>query len=326
MRPAPSRRLSVGALCLAACLAGTTLAVPPSAAQEKVTGRLVVFNAGSLALPFREALAAFRLRHPGVTVAQESAGSLESARKLTELDKIPDVLGVADYGVIPTFLVPAYTMWYIRFARNAMVLLYTDQSPGANEIDQANWWRVLLRPGVRVGRADPSLDPNGYRALMSFRLAERHYGQAGLAARLEAASPARFIRPKEADLTGLVQAGELDYAWSYLSIARTTGLRAVQLPPEVDLSSPELAEWYAGVSVRLPGRSLSGRDSITVRAEPIVYGLTIPTRAPNPATARAFVRFLLGPDGQAILTRSGLSVLPTPVVGGPGRPPAGVLP
>src|SRR5690349_1884403 len=50
--------------------------------------RIVVYNAGSLALPLRTALDTFAAREH-VTVEQENAGSLETARKLTELGKIP---------------------------------------------------------------------------------------------------------------------------------------------------------------------------------------------------------------------------------------------
>jgi molybdate/tungstate transport system substrate-binding protein len=304
------------------CAAG---ARTPANAQTSPTGPLVVFNAGSLAKPFNELLRAFKAKHPGVVPAQENSGSLEAARKLTELGKIPDVIGVADYGVIPKLLIPQHASWYATFARNSMVLIYTDQSIGASEINGQNWWQVLLRPDVRAGRSDPTLDPNGYRTLMAFQLAEKFYKQPGLAGRLERALPPKYIRPKEADLTALVQAGELDYSWSYASIARTAGLRYVELPREVDLSDPKLADWYAQALVRLPGPRRAGSDSLEFRGEPIVYALTIPTAAPHPPTAVAFVRYVFSPEGQAILKKNGFVVLEKPLLGGPGRPPEGLF-
>jgi molybdate/tungstate transport system substrate-binding protein len=287
---------------------------------------LVVFNAGSLAAPMRDLLQAFARQHPGVQPQQESSGSLEAARKLTELGKIPDVLGVADYLVIPKLLVPAHATWYIAFARNAMVLIHSPQSTGAGEISSSNWHQVLQRRGVRTGRSDPALDPNGYRTLLSLQLAEAHLGQPGLAARLLAAMPARWMRPKEADLIALVQAGELDYAWSYRSIALTSRLPFVALPVEVDLSDPERAAWYARASVRLPGGRLGGADSITVAGEPIVYALTIPTAAAHRPAAEAFVRFVLSAAGRAILERNGLTTIVPALTGGPSSPPRQVLP
>ena len=295
------------------------------AAQDAVKGPLVVFNAGSLAKPFSDLLKAFKDTHPDVVPAQENSGSLEAARKLTDLGKIPDVIGVADYGVIAKLLIPHHATWYATFARNSMVLIYRDQSIGAKEINPQNWWQLLLRPGIRAGRSDPALDPNGYRALMVFQLAEKFYHQPGLAGKLERAFPPRYMRPKEADLTALVQAGELDYSWSYASLARTAGLHYVDLPDEIDLSNPKLAYQYAQVSVRIPGERRSGRDSVEFRGEPIVYALTIPTEAPHPRTAEAFVRFALSPEGKAIIKQNGFTLLEQPVLAGPGKPPAGLF-
>jgi molybdate/tungstate transport system substrate-binding protein len=284
---------------------------------------LVVFNAGSLAAPFRDLLAAFQAGTPAAVPAQEISGSLEAARKVTELGKLPDVLAVADYAIIDRLLRPAHASWQVMFARNAMVLAYTDRSVGAGEVSGANWWQVLVRPGVRVGRSDPALDPSGYRALMVMQLAERHYAEPGLTARLMLAMPARYVRPKEADLTALLQAGELDYAWTYRSIAQSTGLRFVELPREIDLSDPALAEAYASARVMVPGAKREGGEMLELTGEPIVYALTIPTAAPHPELARAFVRFALSAEGRAIIEKNGL--LPMVPVVKSGEVPAEVL-
>lgn len=306
-------------LCFAAALAC------PVAAQTVPSGPLVVFNAGSLAKPFSDLLRAFKAKYPEVIPAQENSGSLEAARKVTELDKIPDVLAVADYSVIPKLLVPRFASWYALFARTSMVLAYTDQSLGAREITSENWWQLLQRPEVRWGHSDPVLDPAGYRSQMVFQLAERYYRQPGLAARLEAAISSRFIRPKSADLIALVQVGELDFAWEYEAVAKMHRLHYVELPPEVNLGDTRLADTYAHASVRLPGASRSGRDSVVFRGEPIAYALTIPAAARHPRTAEAFVRYVFSSEGQAIIKANGFTVLEKPLLAGPGRPPAGLF-
>jgi molybdate/tungstate transport system substrate-binding protein len=286
-------------------------------AEDRAESRtLVAFNAGSLARPIRAALDSFAARE-GVRVFQESAGSLESARKLTELANIPDVIALADEEVFPQFLMPDHVTWYVRFAHNRMVLAYTPASRGADSITGDNWWRVLLRDGIETGRSDPQLDPNGYRTLLVLQLAERHYGQAGLAARLLDAMPARNVRPKEADLVGLLQAGEFDYIWSYESMALNLGLRFVKLPDEVDLSSPADSAFYATATVRVRGK---GADSVEFRGRPIVYALSIPTAAPHREVAESFVRYLLSPNGRRVLRAQGLDALDTPNVVGTGAP------
>jgi molybdate/tungstate transport system substrate-binding protein len=273
-----------------------------------------VFNAGSLGRPLREALNAFVVTAPGTEVAQENAGSLESARKLTELGKIPDLIALADEAVFPALLMPKQVTWYASFARNEMVLAYTDRSIGAGEITAANWTTILQRPGVRTGRSDPALDPNGYRSLMVLQLEERRSGTKGLAARLLTAMPERYIRPKEADLVAQLQTGELDYAWSYRSVAQASGLRFIDLPPEVDLGDPGRETLYASASVWIPRGA--GRDSIRINGAPILYALSIPTGAANVPSARAFTEFLLGPRGREILTRNGFTVLDRPLLRG----------
>lgn len=321
-RPSPDarRRAGVSALWLVGSLLAGCAAGGAGGADQ-----VVVYNAGSLAAPFRDLLQEFARRHPGTETIQESAGSLETARKLTELGRIPDVVGVADYGVIPSLLIPRFTGWYVGFARNAMVLAHTARSAGAAEIDSTNWWRVLLRPGVRSARSDPALDPNGYRTLMVYQLAERHYREPGLAARLLEASPPRFMRPKEADLVALLQAGEVDYAWSYRSLARTVGLAYLELPGAVDLSDPALAPVYGMASVRVPGATRDA-DSVEFRGEPIVYGMTIPREAPHPEAGLSFVRFVLSAEGRAVLERHGFLVLTPPLAGGPEQPPPAIFP
>jgi molybdate/tungstate transport system substrate-binding protein len=322
MRMLPIRIPGAGRLGL---LVPLLLSAVPAAAQQRqvvLQGQLVVFNAGSLAAPFRELLREFRRLHPRVIPRQESSGSLEAARKITDLGRIPDVIGVADSLVIPSLLIPAHATWYATFARNAMTLIYSDRSIGAREVNGQNWWSVLQRQGVRVGRSDPSLDPSGYRSLMVVQLAEQHYGQQGLADKLMKAMPQRYMRPKEADLVAMVQAGELDYAWSYQSIAIANGLPMVDLPREINLSDPMLSPRYSQVSV--PIRTADG--TMDIPGAPIIYALTIPSRAVHRALATEFVRFVFSPEGQEILNRHGFIPMERPIVGGTARPPAGLIP
>ena len=263
------------------------------------TDTLTVFDAGSLALPIKVALDSFAV-HTHTVVQQENAGSLETARKLTELGRIPDVLALADYEVFPRYLMPKYVTWYEQFARNRLVITYKN-----GKIDASNWFDVLTKPGVEVGRSDPKLDPAGYRALLVWQLAEKYYKRPGLADRLLASAPPRNMRPKSADLTALIQTGDLDYAWEYESVAQAAGLSYVNLPREIDLSEPGDSAFYAQAAVRV--------DTVLVRGEPIVYGLSIPIHAPHPGPARQFVDFLLSSQGRAILRREHLDALDKPV-------------
>ena len=265
----------------------------------------------------RAALDSFAAR-TGARYELESAGSLETARKLTELGKIPDIIALADEDVFPKLLVPEHATWYVRFAENRIILAYTDRSRYSAEIDSTNWRSVLLRPGLEIGRSNPDLDPAGYRTQMVFQLAERLYGDTGLAARLEQASPPRNMRPKEIELVALLESGDLDYAWFYESMARASGVRHLQLPAAIDLGSAEHRETYANAAVRVIGTSAA--DTVTMLGAPIRYAFSIPLKAPHAALAERFAEFLLSDAGRNALRAEFLSALPTPDAIGEGVP------
>ncbi|HKV50687.1 MAG TPA: extracellular solute-binding protein [Gemmatimonadaceae bacterium] len=308
------------------CLAPVVLVVaacsrpaPKSGDTTAATGggTIVVYTAASVAIPVRAALDTFAAREH-VTVQQANGGSLDIARRLTELHDIPDVVVLADYDVFPKLLIPEQTTWYADFARNRMVLAFTDKSKFASEVDSANWPMIVQRPGVQLGRANPDLDPNGYRTLLTMRLAEQYYNQPGLYAKLMKLSPAKNVRPKEADLVGVLQAGEFDYIWSYESLALATKLRYITLPSAIDLGAPADTDIYAKASVRVTGNT--PRDTLTIKGEPIVYALSIPKAAPHPDVAEKFVAFLLSPEGRKLMHATKLDALDTPVIIGSGAP------
>jgi molybdate/tungstate transport system substrate-binding protein len=321
-KPPRVSHLRLGHVCLAAGLAcapdGGASRNPGTASGADQT--LVVFSAGSLHIPLRRVLDTLAARE-GLVFTQEPAGSLETARKLTELGRIPDLIALADYEVFPNVLMPEHVSWYARFARNRMVLAYTDRSRGASEISPDNWFDVVTRSGTEVGRADPNLDPAGYRALLAWQLAERHYQRPGLAQRFATTSGTRNVRQKSADLVALLQAGELDYAWEYESVAQQHGLRYVRLSDAIDLGSPRDSATYATATVRVTGRTRA--DTLEVRGQPIVYALSIPKAAPHPALAARVVAFLLSNEGRRLLRANQLDVLEEPAIIGTGAPALG---
>ena len=191
-------------------------------------------------------------------------------------------------------------------------------SEGAADVTSASWYRVLLRPDVRVGRSDPAMAPVGYRTLAVYRLAERFYRAPGLAARLEARTPLALLRPNASELVALLQAGELDYIVDYESLARANHLRYVRLPMEIDLGDPARAAQYARASVRVPRRT----DTVTYTGAPIVYGIGVPRAAPHAAAGVRFLAFLLGPDGRALLGAHAIDALPRPEFVGDSVPAA----
>jgi len=263
---------------------------------------LTIYHAGSLTIPFDEVTKEFNKLYPDIKVETEAAGSATAIRKVTELGKKADIIASADYTLIPEMMFPEYAEWYITFAYNRMVIAYTNKSRFGNEINKDNWYEILHRDEVKYGRSDPNQDPCGYRTLMVWQLAEDYYNVPGLYDKLYGAA-GELIRPKEVDLIALLESGDLDYAFEYLSIARQHKLNFVELPAEIDLSSQEFRDYYSKAKVEIAGKKPG--ETITKTGKPIVYGITIPKNAPHPELAILWVSFLLDSDGMAIMKANG---------------------
>jgi len=278
-----------------------------------------------LTLPFEDIEAQFEADHPNVDVQLEPVGSVTRVQKVTELGEECDVLASADYSLIPSMMMTTesnYADWYIIFAVNRMTLVYTDNSKYANEINSDNWYEILRRSDVKWGFADPNLDPCGYRSPMVIQLAEYEYGDdmifedlieansditvtedAGIftinanMTNLNPNTNRLMIREKSVDLVTFVQEGGLDYAFEYSSVAKQHGLKYLELPVTIDLSSTDYENIYKTVKIE--------KTTTTSTGAPIVYGLTVPNNAPNPTLAEEFVKYIINESGQATLSDSG---------------------
>ena len=273
---------------------------------------IIIFHAGSLSVPVKKISEAFEKANPGVRVLAEAAGSLQCARKITEMNKPCDIILSADYSVIDNLLIPAYASWNIRFASNEIVIAYRPESAYSSIFREDNWPDILLKDDVIIGRADPDADPCGYRTVFAARLAEEYYGRHGLADSLLNKN-SDYIRPKEVDLVALTETGVIDYMFQYKSVAIQHGFKYLELPDGINLSSPQMKDQYGSVSYMIPGGTPAERSE--VRGDYISYSGTIPDGAPHKDLAVKYFSFLLGEEGMKIFIESGQMPL-TPVVTG----------
>ncbi|MBP7342917.1 MAG: tungstate ABC transporter substrate-binding protein WtpA [Syntrophaceae bacterium] len=299
-------------------LAGITAMGQPAIAAE-IEGKLPVFIAGSLTVPFKAVTKAFNQKYPKVDVLIEGGGSATTIRKVTELKREGGVIGSADYKIVPKLMFPDYADWYIIFASNQMVLCYTEKSKFAKEITAGNWFEILQKNGVTYGRSDPDQDPCGYRTLMVWQLAEKHYGIAGIYGKLFGAK-GDTMRAKSVDLIALLQSGDLDYAFEYDSVAKQHGLKYVQLPERINLSSARHEAFYAQAKVSIKGKKPG--EKIELTGEPILYAVTIPKNYSDQKKALSFVEFLLSDEGIKAMEATGQTAVRPAVASDKGKLPA----
>jgi molybdate/tungstate transport system substrate-binding protein len=309
---------AVVALALAAGCGSSSSSSPSAASSSGAHGTLIVFGAGTLATPFAAEMAAFRKQNPGVTIHSQFAASADMVKDITELGQPADVLGVADYSLIPKLMSdPAkpHASWYVGFVGNQITFAYTSHSKGASQLTPASWYKVLAEPGVHIGRSNPAADPSGYQILQMLQLAQAYYKDPALSASVLKNSPDSSVAETETSLLAALQSGQIDYLAIYRSDALEEHLKYIALPSQINLSDPAMAAAYAKVSIN--GGSLG-----MLTAKPIIYGLTVPSTAPDAALGQKFVAFVLSPQGQAIMRSNGFVVISPALASSQDKVPA----
>ena len=248
--PAALALLVLGLVALGVAACGSSSSPPastsPSTSATAAGKTLNVFGAGTLANPFTAEFAAFKAENPGVTVNSHFGASADDVKAITQLGEPCDVLGVADYSLIPTEMFSvagkSYASWYVGFVSNQITFAYTAHSKGAAQLTASNWYKILAEPGVRIGRSTPAADPSGYQILQALKLAQTYYHDPGLSASVLKNSPSSAEAETETSLLGALQSGQIDYLAIYRSDALQNHLKYIKLPPQISLSDPALAK------------------------------------------------------------------------------------
>ncbi len=286
-----------------------------SAGDNRAT-TIYVFHAGSLSVPFQAMKNMFEKRYPNIKVRLEPSGSVLAVRKIVDLHKPGDVVAVADHTLIKKMLFPKYSKKYYIFGGNEIVLTYTSKSRYSNEINEKNWYKILQLPGIKWGFSNPTLDPCGYRTLMVIALASNYYnsnifdslitpylnisfdkGNIIVPSSIKIFREGKvFLRPKSVELLGMLEAGFLDYAFEYKSVALQHNLKYINLPTQINLSSIKYRESYGKIKVILP----NGKQ---IKAKPIMYGITVITSSSNIPAAKKWLNFVISETGASIMKK-----------------------
>ena len=298
-------------------------AIPLAAPQPSSSnqgGKVFVMYAGSLVKIFEKDLGPVFQTKTGYTYTGDGRGSLQIANMILDGQRRPDVFVSA--GTIPinklinsTSIISKSPLaqGLVKFASGEMVIAYLPTSKFHTDLDKAKkglepWYQVLSEQGFKLGRTDPDLDPKGYYTILMSKLANSYYKDPNIKQRiLEDDKNPKQLFPEETLITTL-ETGHLDAIVAYKHEAIARGLEYIALPPQINLGNPSFSNFYKTATYTLP----SGQ---TVHGEPIYFSVTIPNTYQNLAGAKAFVKFLLSPDGSTILQRNGLDHI-NPVIQG----------
>ncbi len=146
-----------------------------SAHTSKVsTLSLSVFAAGSTTYVLGSQLYPRFENMTGIKVASTFGGSVSGASEV-DTGAPYDVYISAAAGVIPQYLFPNKTAsWMVMFATNEMAIVWLNSSL---DISTPYWFENLTSPGIKVGVSNASLDPSGFQAIETLKLAGLLYTQ-----------------------------------------------------------------------------------------------------------------------------------------------------
>ena len=259
-------------LCIAAM---TILSITGAMAAD-----LEVLHADSLAGPMRELKQAFEAKHAGVALRLTSGVSRELAGRILQ-GEVCDVFAPSSPAVIDEDLMKGKiagsgkdgATWYVVFSANEMVVITAKGNPlGITTIGD------LARPDVKFVRITGEKDLATGRTIEFVKRAAAREGKPELAPKI---IDGAIVDPaKPTNVPGAVSAvreGKANAAVVYYSAA-------VAARDDVDI-------------VRFP-------DSVNL-SEAIRNAATVPGTARNAKEATEFVAFLLSPEAQGILQRTG---------------------
>jgi len=295
MVPITSRRGIVAFVAIAACL-GLTVAgcssssssPTPKATSTKHSGDVDVLSAGSLDTLMTKTVGPAFHAATGYTLVDTSGGSGTLAADIKNKVDVADVF-VSASPTVDTTLEGAsngsWISWYAAFAASPEVLGYYPKSKFAKDLQTMPWYKVITMPGFRLGRTNPTQDPGGVLAAEALNQTATAQNLPALKTLATETSDEYAEDPEEAG----IQTGALDGAFMSEADANSQG-------------SP---------FVPLTGTSLAGN-----------YTVTLVSGGPHLAAAEAFVKFLLGPTGQAEMKADHFEIVSPAKVSGSDVPSA----
>lgn len=257
------------AACTGGRGAGSTMpTIGSSAGSSSVRPTaLTVFAAASLKKPFAAVEAAYRTVHPEVTLtfSFDASSALETQ---IEQGAPADVFASADTKNPQKLVDGGFATGPVTsFAGNSLTVIVPTANPAgvSSPLD-------LARPGLKVIAAGDDVPITKYADQLVDNLAR------------EAGYPADFSAKVEANV-----------------VSREDNVAAV-------VSKIELGEGDAAIVYRTDARNSTKVTPVPVPAlanVPATYGAVPVKASQNPGAAAAFISWLAGPDGQAILARFG---------------------
>jgi molybdate/tungstate transport system substrate-binding protein len=317
--------MTCAALAAAACSSSSTSTTP-----TKPTGTANVAAASSLSYLSEKVVGPAFTKAEGYKYSgtYNASGDLESDIASGEIS--PNVFeSVGGDNVTPLF--PKYTKWYVQDVGTSMVIAYNPNSKYASQFKAfadgskplSGLFTLLETPGLKLGRTDPNIDPQGRDFIYMLELAQANY-------HLPTDTVSKILSTKdygtasssqiyaESSLDATLESGQLDASSAFITQAIELHLDYIPLPSAINLGDSALATQYGTAHVTIT----SNGAPTTKSGSPQVIDITLIGK-PTPAGI-AFVKYVLSPAGRALYKTGGFTLYPLQVTGDSSAIPAAI--
>jgi molybdate/tungstate transport system substrate-binding protein len=230
-----------------------------------------------------------------------------------------------------TPLFPKFTKWYVQYAGTSIVVAYNPKSKYASQFKAIasgkepvkDLFTLMEKPGFKLGRTDPNIDPQGRDFIYMLELAQKYYHLPSdtvtkILGGPEASSTSKQIYA-ESSLDSTLQSGQLDASSAFITQAIELHLPYIKLPAAISLASQSLAAQYAKATITI---SPPGGPKTMKTGSPQVIDITLIGK-PTPAGI-AFVKYTLSPAGLAQYKTGGFTLLTPTATGTTSAIPAAI--
>jgi molybdate/tungstate transport system substrate-binding protein len=286
-------------------IAASTLLLATGVAPAQAAGKITVAYAGSMGVVMDRGLSPAFTANTSTQVQGIGNAAMAIAHLLTAKSMNADVFISVSAAPIKVVETAGLADSAAPIASTSVVLAYAPKShfaPAFAAAKDGDWTKILTSPGFRLGRTDPTVDPQGQYLLYTLQLAEKYYKLPGFATQVAGSTlnPAQIFA--EPSLLARLEDGQIDATLGYESAVVSQHLPFITLPPEINFTTPSLSKnWYSKASLTL---TVNG-EAKTMHPSPLVFYATVMKNAANPQAAQAFVTFLNSPQGQKIFEQYG---------------------
>ncbi len=299
-----------------------------ASASAKPTGTVNVAYASSLQFLNEKVVSPAFTSAEGYKFSGRGAASGDLEADIAGGEISPNVFeSVGGDNITP--LQPKFTKWYVQYAGTSIVVAYNPSGPHAAEFKAIAdgskpictlFSSALQTPGLKLGRTDPNVDPQGRDFIYMLELAQSYcHLPSDTVAKILGTSDFGTASSSqiyaESSLDSTLQAGQLDAASAFVTQAVELHLSYIKLPDAINLGSFADAAAYKKATVKL--------ENGTVKSgSPQVIDITT-IGTPTPAGI-AFVKYTLSPTGLAQYKAGGFTVLTPTVFGDSSAVPAAI--